>query len=245
MDQSSPASAKTLCLDIGGSHLKAAIIAGNGTMTGDEIRIETPVISGPPAMVEKIAEFIGPLGLFDRASVGFPGSVRQGVVQTAPNISGDGWFEFPLQQALRERFGKPLRLANDATVQGLGVIEGHGVECAITFGTGLGFALFDSGIPGPNLEFSLHPARHKKTYNDYIGNAELERVGRKRWNKRVRRVIEQFRTLVHYDMLYVGGGNARVIDFALPPHVRIVSNISGITGGIKLWNPLLDLLFAA
>jgi polyphosphate glucokinase len=244
VDQSRPSPAKTLCIDIGGSHLKAAVVLPDGVMVGDEVRIVTPVTSGPPMMVEAIAGFVAPLGAFDRVAVGFPGAVRAGVVQTAPNIKGMGWHNFPLQDALRDRLGKPVRLANDATVQGLGVIKGEGVECTITFGTGMGFALFDEGVPGPHLELSQHPARNKKTYDQYVGRAEHDRIGLKRWNLRVRRVIEQVKVLVNYDVLYIGGGNAKHISFVVPPDVKIVSNTSGITGGIKLWNPTLDALFA-
>jgi polyphosphate glucokinase len=238
-----PDSAKTLCIDIGGSHLKAAVVLPDGAVVGDEVRIPTPATTGPPMMVEAIAGFVAPLGAFDRVAVGFPGAVRAGVVQTAPNIKGMGWHNFPLSDALRDRFGKPVRLANDATVQGLGVIEGKGVECTITFGTGMGFALFEDGIPGPHLELSQHPARNRKTYDQYVGRVEHDRIGLKRWNKRVRRVIEQVRVLVNFDVLYIGGGNARHISFVVPPDVRIVPNVSGITGGIHLWEHRLDSCF--
>lgn len=244
MDQPSPGPARTLCIDIGGSHLKAAIVGDDGSMAGNEARIVTPAVGGPEMMIDALAALIAPLGGFDRVSVGFPGAVRKGIVQTAPNISGEGWRNFPFQAALQGRFGRPVRLANDATVQGLGVIEGKGIECTVTFGTGMGFALFDDGIPGPHLELSQHPARNRKTYDQYVGRAEHDRIGLKRWNRRVRRVIGQVRVLVNFDLLYIGGGNARHISFVLPPDVRIVPNASGITGGIRLWQPRLEAAFA-
>ena len=78
-----------------------------------------------------------------------------------------------------------------------------------------------------------------------IGNAALHKVGPKAWNKRVRKAIGFIATLTSYDTLAIGGGNAKRLDFSLPVRVRVVSNEAGITGGIRLWDPLLDPLFVA
>ena len=59
--------------------------------------------------------------------------------------------------------------------------------------------------------------------------------GKKKWNKRVARVIDILRRLVNFDHLYIGGGNAKQIKFALPSDVTIVANSDGLTGGIALW----------
>jgi polyphosphate glucokinase len=134
---------------------------------------------------------------------------------------------------------------NDAEVQGLGVIAGVGVECVVTLGTGFGFALFEDGRLGPHLELSHHIARGKRTYDEYLGNAARRSVGDKRWNRRVQKAIQALATLVAFDTLYIGGGNAKFIDRTLPDKVRIVANTAGITGGIKLWDPRHDLSFTA
>jgi polyphosphate glucokinase len=76
-----------------------------------------------------------------------------------------------------------------------------------------------------------------KTYDEYIGNAAREKKGKKAWNKRVAKVIEILREVVRFDHLYLGGGNAKDITFALPPDVTIVPNTDGLTGGIRLWRP--------
>ena len=68
----------------------------------------------------------------------------------------------------------------------------------------------------------------------------LRAIGRKRWNKRVSRAIGYIETLTTFDTLYIGGGNAKYISFDLPTKVQVVSNQAGITGGVKLWGPLLD-----
>jgi polyphosphate glucokinase len=119
------------------------------------------------------------------------------------------------------------------------------VECAITLGTGMGFALFEDGRPAPHLELSQHPVRGRKTYDKYIGNAALHAVGRKRWIRRVHTAIGFIETLTDCDVLYVGGGNSRLLQKDLPKNVRIASNEAGITGGIRLWDAKLDEMFMA
>jgi polyphosphate glucokinase len=170
--------------------------------------------------------------------------VRDGVVRTAPNLGTEEWGGYDLVGALQSRLGKPVRMLNDATVQGLGVISGHGLELVITLGTGFGFALYQEGRLAPQLEMSQHIVRKDMTYDQYLGVAALEKVGRKRWQRRVQRALAQLRAVVNFDMLYIGGGDAQKIDFELPADVRVVSNDAGITGGVRLWDSRLDDAFA-
>jgi polyphosphate glucokinase len=233
----------TLAIDIGGTHLKAGVLTTEGRMVAGPARVITPHPSTPDSVVSALAELVAPLAPFQRISVGFPGVVRGGGVLTAPNLGTPAWREFALARALSERLHAPTRLANDATVQGLGVIAGSGLECVITLGTGMGFAVFEEGRPGPHLELSQHPVRGSKTYDQYIGNAARKDVGRKRWNRRVRKAVGFIATLTDFDVLYIGGGNSRHIDGELPKNVRLVSNEAGITGGVRLWDAKLDGVF--
>ena len=235
---------RTLAIDIGGTRLKAGILDDEGVMISGPDRRDTPHPSGPDVVIANLVELTRPLGEFDRISVGFPGVVRAGRTLTAPNLGTDVWHDFPLALELRQRLGKPARVLNDASVQGLGVISGEGLECVITLGTGFGFALFQNGLLAPHLEMGQHPVAKDKTYDLYLGNAALHKVGRKKWNSRLRKAIGFLDTLVTYDTLLIGGGNAQVIDFDLPANVRIVPNAAGITGGVKLWSPKLDAEFA-
>ena len=234
----------TLAIDIGGTHLKAGLLDPTGSMVAGPERIETPEHPDPATMVDALEYLVGPLGRFDRVSVGFPGVVRHGYVVTAPNLGNHEWRNFPLASALMERLEKPVRMLNDAEVQGLGVIVGRGLECVITLGTGMGFALFQDGRPAPHLELSQHPIHKGKTYDEYIGDAALQDAGKKKWNRRLKRVLACVATLVGYDTLYIGGGNARLIELDLPDNVHLVSNDAGITGGVKLWSRVLDSVFA-
>jgi len=235
----------TLAIDIGGTHLKAGVLTPEGQMVAGPARVETPSPSTPDAVLAALGELVVQLGPFRRMSIGFPGVVRRGRVLTAPNLGTATWHDFALAEALGDRLSVPARLANDATVQGLGAIGGNGVECVITLGTGMGFALFEDGRPAPHLELSQHPVRGGKTYDQYIGNAARREAGRKRWSRRVHKAIGCIATLTDFDVLYIGGGNARHVEGALPANVRLVSNEAGITGGTKLWDATLDGMFAA
>jgi polyphosphate glucokinase len=244
-DASLPAGPLTLSIDIGGTRLKASVLAVTGRMIEQPNRVDTPHPARPGVVVAALVDVVKPLGAFDRISVGFPGVERRGRVITAPNLGTEDWHGYALADALQKQLGKPARMLNDATVQGLGVISGHGLECVITLGTGMGFALFDRGYPAPHLELSQHPVHKGMTYDHWIGNAALHDIGPKRWNRRVRKAIGFLATLVNYDTLAIGGGNAKRIDFDLPAGVRTVSNEAGITGGIRLWDASLDPLFVA
>ena len=235
----------TLAIDVGGTRLKAGLLDQNGDMVAGPNRVNTPPHPIPQAVVDALVGLAAPLGEFDRISVGFPGVVRDGKVLTAPNLGTPEWRRFPLAASLTDKLGKPARMLNDGEVQGLGVISGKGLECVITLGTGMGFALFQDGRPAPHLELSQHPIHKGKTYDQFIGAAAFREVGRQRWNRRLRRVLACITTLVGFDTLYIGGGNAKQVDLELAPNVRPVSNQAGITGGVKLWDQTLDSMFAA
>jgi polyphosphate glucokinase len=243
-DRAEEGAPRTLAIDIGGSHLKAAVLEESGEMFSEPARVETPKPATPAAVVAALIKLSHGLGQFDRISIGFPGVVRGDDVLTAPNLGTKDWHGFKLGAALAEALGKPVRMLNDASIQGLGVITGRGLECVLTMGTGMGFALFRDGEIAPHLELSQHPIRKRKTYDEYVGEAALERVGRRRWNKRVRKVIGILETVVNYDVLYIGGGNAKRLELPLPADVKIVCNSAGITGGVRLWDGRMDQAFA-
>ncbi len=226
----------TLALDIGGSGLKAGLLDATGQLVGQNLRVLTPHPSPPAAVVPALSGMANSLGKFERVSVGFPGVVRDGKVLTAPNLGTSDWAGYDLGGTLKDLLGVPVRVENDATVQGLGVISGHGLECVITLGTGFGFALYQDGRLAPHLEVSQHIAYGKKTYDEYVGVKALEKIGRKRWNKRVKRILTQLRVMINFDALYIGGGDAKILDFKLPKDTRVVSNQAGLTGGVQLWS---------
>jgi len=233
----------TLAIDIGGTHLKCGLLNPVGQLIGGPNRVNTPDEASPKVVVSALLDLAAPLAPFQRISIGFPGVVRHGHVQTAPNLGTKMWRDYPLAPELAKRLGKPARMLNDAEVQGLGVIAGNGVECVITLGTGMGFALFDDGRPAPHMELAHHPLHKSSTYEDLVGVAALRAAGKKRWNKRVQQAIDAITNLLNYDVLYIGGGNAKHLTLTLPPNIKTVNNQAGITGGVRLWDAKLDPLF--
>jgi polyphosphate glucokinase len=233
-----PASAKTnspitLAIDIGGSGLKAMLLDPAGKPASERERVVTPAIPTPELVLKALDELRSHLAGFDRVSAGFPGVVKKGVTYTAVNLH-PAWMGFPLQAELEKRWKKPVRVANDAAVQGYGAVKGEGVELALTLGTGMGSSLFTDGHLCPGLELGHHPWR-KKTYEDYLGRRGLDKYGKKTWNKLLKEAIAQTLATFNWDHLYLGGGNTKKIDFELPKDVTIVSNEAGLLGGVALW----------
>ncbi|MEK6323844.1 MAG: ROK family protein [Acidobacteriota bacterium] len=224
-----------LAIDIGGTGLKAAILNNNGEMITERLRIETPHPCTPEGLADVLIKLVEPLAGFEYVSVGFPGVVRNGKIITAPNLGTEALQGFDLAGVLQERLGKPVRVINDADMQGYGAIEGKGLEMVITLGTGFGSALFMDGQLAPHLEIAHLPFRKDKTYDQQIGDKARKKVGKKTWNRRVKRAIDTLRVLTHFDKLYIGGGNADRINFKLEPDVKIISNEFGVRGGAWLW----------
>jgi polyphosphate glucokinase len=224
----------TLSIDIGGSGLKAMLLDPKGKPVSERQRVPTPAIPTPGAVLKGLDVLREMLPGFDRVYVGFPGVIKRGVTYTAANLHRR-WANFPFQAELEKRWKKPVRVANDAAVQGYGSVRGHGVELTLTLGTGMGSSLFTDGRLCPGLELAHHPWK-KQTYEDYVGRRGLDKYGPKKWNKLVLEVIEQTEKLFNWDHLYIGGGNTKKIDFKPPKNVSIVSNREGILGGVALWN---------
>jgi polyphosphate glucokinase len=239
----------TLAVDIGGTGLKASVLGAAGLMVADRVKVATTYPLPPEKLVSVLTKLVAPLPKAERASVGFPGMVRDGKILSAPHFStksGPGsavdpdlaklWDDFDLASALSTAFGLPTKVANDADIQGAAVITGEGLELTITLGTGFGTGLFYNGQMLPHLEVAHQPFRKGETYNDQLGEAARKAVGEERWNKRVNKAIANLRALMFFDRLYIGGGNSRRVSrHHLADDVTIVDNTAGILGGIKLW----------
>jgi polyphosphate glucokinase len=224
----------TLAIDIGGTGLKAAVIDPEGKMVNERVRVETPRPATPQAVLDALGRLIAAQPSYERISVGFPGVVVDGVVLTAPNLDGQ-WRGVRLAAELERLSSRPVRAANDADVQGLGVIEGRGVELVLTLGTGIGSGLYLDGKLFPNLELGHHPFRKGDTYEEQLGLRAYQEIGKEKWNRRLRRAIDVLGPIFNYRALYLGGGNAKKIKGALPANVKIVDNVAGILGGVRLW----------
>jgi len=218
-------SRRTLVVDVGGSGIKATLLNDLGKAVSERLRRDSPASGMPGAVLDVIVSLANELGGYDRVAVGFPGVVINGIAMDAPNLAKE-WQGFNIAESLQARLKKPVRVANDADVQGFGAIAGSGVELVVTLGTGVGTSLFVDGRLAPNLEIG----------NDKLRNSALQKVGKKRWNKRLIKFIKRLDETFHFTKLYIGGGNSKVVDVGLlPANVTIISNLNGLVGGIALW----------
>jgi polyphosphate glucokinase len=247
---------RTLAIDIGGSGLKAAVLSPEGEMVSERTRRETPYPCTPTVLLDELSELAATQPAYDRVSAGFPGAIRRGRVREVPAFSRRGpglppdpelvaqWSGFELEAGLADRFGKPTRVANDADVQGSAVISGHGMELVITLGTGIGTAVFFDGVLLPHMELS-HGTFGGTSIEVACGDHERQKIGKHAWRERVRDALDAFEAMVLPDHLYVGGGNAKRLDpDTLGPNRSLVPNISGLLGGIALWERTSDLSVA-
>lgn len=227
-----------LSIDIGGSSIKAGLLTTEGNLLSEFKKLPTPKNSTPDEVlkcIEALVDAIDEKESFDKVSIGFPGYVRYGIVETAPNLAKNQWTNVNLAQRVADLFEKPVRLINDADQQGLGIVSGKGFEIVFTLGTGFGTALVYDGDLLPHLELAHLPISKSKDYDDYIGNRAFKKIGKKEWNERLQRIIQIYKTVFNYDKLYIGGGNSKEIDFDLDHNIQIVSNKDGIKGGARLW----------
>lgn len=213
---------KTLVIDIGGSHVK--LLA-----TGSRSPIKVP--SGPDltpsAMVASVLETTGHWP-FDAVSIGYPGPVTSNAPLREPINLGTGWVGFDFERAL----GRPVRMINDAAMQALGSYDG-GIMLFLGLGTGLGSALVRDEVVIP-LELGHLPYRKDRSYEDYVGQAGLDRMGEEKWKRHVGTVVELFLAALNAEYAVLGGGNVR--HFAeLPPNCRRGSNLHAFRGGYRLW----------
>lgn len=227
----------TLAVDIGGTGMKVMALNSKGSPITERLRTPTPDPATPVKMLAILDTMKQQMPAFDRITVGFPGVIKNGKTMTAANLHPD-WIGYALQARLEKRWKKPVLLVNDAAVQGYGAIKGQGVEMVLTLGTGLGSAIYVNGYLCAGLELGHHPWRKGKTYEEFLGRKGLKKFGKKRWNELVAMAVEQTSHTFNWDHLYIGGGNAKDIQFKLPPHVTVVSNEDGLIGGVAVWQYL-------
>jgi polyphosphate glucokinase len=223
----------TLCIDVGGTGLKIMVLNIEGKPLTDRLRTPTPEQPTPVRVLAELDKLKDQVPSFDRVAIGFPGVVKRGVIYTAANLHPQ-WIEYDLQSELEKRWKRPVRVANDAAVQGYAAIKGNGVEMILTLGTGLGSAIYTDGRLCPGLELAHHPWL-KKTYEDYLGKRGLKKYGRKRWNKLLESAIQQTAATFNWDRLFIGGGNAKEIRIELADNLKVISNQDGLLGGVALW----------
>jgi polyphosphate glucokinase len=212
-----------LVIDVGGTNVKVL-----GTGRDEPVKIT----SGPTMDAEKMATdvlaAVDGWG-FDVVSIGYPGPVVQGNPALEPHNLAPGWVGFDYAG----RFGKPVRIVNDAAMQALGSYEG-GRMLFLGLGTGLGSALVLDNVVAP-LELAHLPYRKGRTFEDYVGLRGLDRLGKKKWRKFVSDVVSRLKNALIADYVVLGGGNARLLT-RLPQGCRMGDNNNAFLGGFRLWD---------
>jgi predicted NBD/HSP70 family sugar kinase len=210
-----------LTIDVGGSHVKF--------LTSDESEPRR-VPSGPtltPTELVTATRTVMDGSRYEVVSVGVPAPVHGGRVVAEPVNLGQGWVGFDFEAA----FGKPTKVVNDAAMQALGSYEG-GKMLFLGLGTGLGSTLIVDGIIEP-MELAHLPFK-KHTFEDYVGEAGRQRLGKKRWQQNVLEAVELLTAALEPDYIVLGGGNAAKLA-ELPPNSRLGNNDNAFTGGFRLW----------
>ena len=213
---------KVLVLDVGGTHVKA-LATGHKT----PVKIDSGPKMTPAMMVTRVRQATAGWE-YGAASIGYPGPVVHGKPISDPHNLGPGWVGFDFQKAL----GCPVKIINDAAMQALGHYEG-GRMLFLGLGTGLGSAMIVEGELEP-MELAHLPYKRGRTYEDYVGERGLERLGKKKWRERVFDVVERLKAALEADYVVLGGGNARLLK-KLPPGARPGNNAYAFRGGFRLW----------
>ena len=213
---------KILVIDVGGSHVK--LLATNKRTP---LKLKSGPSLTPKAMVAAVLEATADWK-YDVVSIGYPGPVADNRPTGEPVNLGKGWVRFDYERA----FNLPVRMVNDAAMQALGSYDG-GRMLFLALGTGLGATLVRNGVVVP-LEVAHLPYQKGKSYEDYIGERGLKRLGVERWTEHLTEVVALLLAALTSDYAVLGGGNVRLLE-KLPPKCRRGTNLNAFRGGYQLW----------
>jgi len=213
---------RILVVDVGGMHVKLRIDA-----RGPIHKFVSGPKMSPVSMMRQILKLTRTLS-FDAVSIGYPGLVFHGRIAAEPHNLGKGWVRFDFEKA----FGKPVKVINDAAMQAIGSYRG-GRMLFLGLGTGLGVTIIIDGVVEPT-EVGHMPYKRGRTFEDYVGERGRERLGNRKWRKKVNDVIEQLKFAFEAEYVVLGGGNAVRLK-SLPRGVRLGDNRNAFTGGLRLW----------
>ena len=217
-----------LGIDIGGSGIKGAPVdVKKGVLVADRYRIPTPQPATPDAVGDAVVEIVEHFRWKGPVACTFPAVVKGGVMYTAANVD-KSWIGFNGRKLLKKKTGCPVLLINDADAAGVaemkfGAGKGRkGVVVVLTFGTGIGSAVFSNGALVPNTEFG-----HLQTTCGPRGLLEIEsyasdrirqeeRLSWPEWADRVNGYFAALEVLFSPDLFIVGGGISKQYAEFLP-----------------------------
>lgn len=214
---------RLLGIDIGGSGIKGALVdADIGELVTERHRIETP----PGALPKDVADVVGQLARhFDwKGPVGctFPAIVHHGVTLSAANVD-QSWIGTNAKQLFEETTGLPVQIINDADAAGIAEIEfgagrgRKGLVIMLTFGTGIGSAMFMDGILLPNSELGHLQIRGKDAEHRASAKVKEDKdLSWSKWSVRVNEYLAMVEFLFSPDLFIIGGGVSKRHDKFLP-----------------------------
>ncbi|HUG14013.1 MAG TPA: ROK family protein [Thermomicrobiales bacterium] len=204
---------RALGIDIGGSGIKGAPVdTETGILVADRLRISTPDPSTPEAVAATVARITEHFGGNSALGCAFPAIVQRGVVRSAANVD-TSWIGVDGAALLSRATGRPVTLLNDADAAGMAEVtfgagrDHTGVVMILTFGTGIGSAIFTGGHLLPNtelghLEIRGMDAEHRAS--DRVRKSES--LDWEDWAERVNEYLAMLEALFSPDLFIVGGG---------------------------------------
>ncbi|WP_328607987.1 ROK family protein [Amycolatopsis sp. NBC_00345] len=234
-------------IDIGGSGIKGALVdLERGELVGERHRIDTPQPSTPDAVADVVAEIVRMAGWDGPVGVTLPAVVKKGVAHTAANIDHK-WIGTDADALFAKRLGmnvEDVAMLNDADAAGMAEIRfgdpaaRTGVTALLTFGTGIGSAVFHDGQLVPNTEFGhVEVDGHDAEKRAAASVKDNEELSYPQWAKRVHRYLGVLENLIWPDLFIVGGGVSKkaekwvpLLDLRTPVIVASLQNNAGIVG---------------
>ncbi len=212
-----------LGIDIGGSGVKGAPVdLETGTLTQERHRIETPKPSDPESIARVVVDVASQFKENGPVGITFPGVITHGVVRTAANVD-DKWIGVNAAELFGQALGRTVTVLNDADAAGvaeasLGSGRGQsGLTVMLTFGTGIGSAVFANGVLLPNTEFG-HLQLRGDDAEHWASEAAREKEGLSwaDWAVRVQEYLRHLEELIWPDLFIVGGGASKKAEKFLP-----------------------------
>ncbi|EHR50527.1 transcriptional regulator/sugar kinase [Saccharomonospora marina XMU15] len=234
-------------IDIGGSGIKGAVVdLKEGRLIGDRLRIDTPRPATPDAIADVVTEIVDHFGWDGPVGITLPAVIKKGVAQTAANID-PAWIGTDADAMFAERLGRTVAdvaMLNDADAAGMAETRfgspraRQGVVALLTFGTGIGSALFHDAKLIPNTEFGhLEIDGYDAEKRAAASVKDNEGLSYPEWAKRVDRYLTVLENLIWPDLFVVGGGVSKksekwvpLLRVRTPVEVASLQNNAGIVG---------------
>ncbi|WP_153505919.1 polyphosphate--glucose phosphotransferase [Cumulibacter manganitolerans] len=238
------AAAQGFGIDIGGSGIKGALVdLDTGELLSDRFRIDTPKQSTPENVADVVAQVVERGGYQGEVGITFPSVVQNGIARTAANID-KSWIGTDIRGVMSERLGMPVEVLNDADAAGIAELRyGSGKDVAgtvlmLTFGTGIGSALFIDGILVPNTELGHIEVDGKDGEKRASGAVKDDKkLSYEEWAGRVSHYLQVLEKGLWPDLIIVGGGISKkaekwvpLLENRTPIKVAKLLNNAGIAG---------------